>query len=211
MTGSQANRYAKGEATKRLLLDAALKCFSRAPFGEVSTRTIASEAGLNLPAIKYYFGDKQGLYEACSTEVVRAYEAGLLEARHALPDATAGPKAQLKALFHTLTRLTTDRRFGRHHTGFILYALQREDEAQRILIDELWAPGLAAIAGLIAQIRGRLQPDDTDRLDAVMLLASLSGFTTGLPVSLRVLGWSQIDQPQQNQIIANITAQIDRL
>lgn len=46
------------------LLDAASRLYAHRAFGEVSLRRIASEAGVTPAMVHYYFGDKEGLYEA---------------------------------------------------------------------------------------------------------------------------------------------------
>ena len=53
-----------GEASRERLLHAALNLFAHQGFAKTSTREIAEAAGANLAAIKYYFGDKAGLYRA---------------------------------------------------------------------------------------------------------------------------------------------------
>src|SRR3546814_5183520 len=58
--------YAKGEQTRARLLAAALDCFGPDGFEKVTTRQIATRAGVNLPALTYYFGSKEGLYLACA-------------------------------------------------------------------------------------------------------------------------------------------------
>lgn len=211
MSTVRTSGYAKGEATKAQLLTAALACFSRAPFGEVSTRSIAETAGLNVPAIKYYFEDKQGLYDACAKHVVSLYQTGVMQVEDQSLRSLSGPRDQIKDIFRRLIVLTTDPEFSDAHAGFIFYALQRDDRARTILIEQLWAPGLAYIALLIANIRGRSQADETDRLDAVLLLSSLSAFSTGLPVSLHALDWTKLDKPQVEHIIENVFHLIDRL
>jgi AcrR family transcriptional regulator len=47
---------------------AALKLFAERGFEGASTRDIADAAGANVSAIRYYFGDKAGLYRAAFTE-----------------------------------------------------------------------------------------------------------------------------------------------
>ncbi|MFT3954200.1 MAG: CerR family C-terminal domain-containing protein [Piscinibacter sp.] len=53
-----------GEQSRERLLHAALSLFAQQGFAKTSTREIAEAAGTNLAAIKYYFGDKAGLYRA---------------------------------------------------------------------------------------------------------------------------------------------------
>jgi AcrR family transcriptional regulator len=53
-----------GEQSRERLIHAALPLFAHQGFAKTSTRRIAEVAGTNLAAIKYYFGDKAGLYRA---------------------------------------------------------------------------------------------------------------------------------------------------
>lgn len=57
-----------GEASRCRLLQAALRLFAECGFSKASTRQIAAAANVNIGAISYYFGDKEGLYKAAFTE-----------------------------------------------------------------------------------------------------------------------------------------------
>jgi AcrR family transcriptional regulator len=60
MAGKKKNR----KNTRELVLDAAEKVFSTQGFAGASVREITAKAGVNLPAVYYYFGSKQGLMQA---------------------------------------------------------------------------------------------------------------------------------------------------
>ena len=69
-----ANRYRpgarqRGEDTRRRILETALALFAAEGFDSASTRAIAERAGVNLPAIQYYFGSKEGLYSAAIAHI----------------------------------------------------------------------------------------------------------------------------------------------
>lgn len=57
-----------GAEARERLLHAALRLFAEQGFAKTSTRSIAQAAGINIASIKYYFGDKAGLYRAAFTE-----------------------------------------------------------------------------------------------------------------------------------------------
>jgi AcrR family transcriptional regulator len=57
--------YARGEETRARIVLAALKLFGEQGFDGASTRDIAVAAGVNAPALQYYFDSKEGLYLAC--------------------------------------------------------------------------------------------------------------------------------------------------
>lgn len=59
---------AAGEQARERLLMAALRLFADRGFAGTATRDIAHAAGANVAAIRYYFGDKEGLYRAAFTE-----------------------------------------------------------------------------------------------------------------------------------------------
>jgi AcrR family transcriptional regulator len=59
----------RGEDTRRRILETALELFGTDGFEGTSTRTLADRAGVNLPAIQYYFGSKEGLYRAVVDDI----------------------------------------------------------------------------------------------------------------------------------------------
>lgn len=50
------------------LINAALRLFAEKGYEAASTREICEAAGVNISSIRYYFGDKAGLYRAAFTE-----------------------------------------------------------------------------------------------------------------------------------------------
>ncbi len=67
-TAPPARADADTEAARQRLLMAALRLFAEQGFAKTSVREIAAAAQVNVGAISYYFGDKQGLYRAVFTE-----------------------------------------------------------------------------------------------------------------------------------------------
>src|SRR5271163_4162490 len=57
--------YPRGEETRARIVAAALKLFGEHGFEGASTRDIAKNAGVNAPALQYYFDNKEGVYLAC--------------------------------------------------------------------------------------------------------------------------------------------------
>ena len=53
------------------LLKAALDCFLADEYHKVTTRLIAEKAGTNISMIRYYFGNKEGLYEEMIRETLK--------------------------------------------------------------------------------------------------------------------------------------------
>lgn len=64
-----------GDTVRARLLKAALDCFLADEYHRVTTRQVAERAGANISMIRYYFGNKEGLYE----EMIRETLAPLLD------------------------------------------------------------------------------------------------------------------------------------
>src|SRR5260221_11448270 len=62
--------YHRGEDTRRRILDTAIEEFAAVGYEAASTRALAERAGVNLPAIPYYFGSKEGLYRAANDQIL---------------------------------------------------------------------------------------------------------------------------------------------
>lgn len=58
--------YARGEETRLRIIEAAIELFGEHGFVAASTRDIAARAGVNAPALQYYFENKEGVYRACA-------------------------------------------------------------------------------------------------------------------------------------------------
>jgi TetR/AcrR family transcriptional regulator, regulator of cefoperazone and chloramphenicol sensitivity len=65
---TKAPEPASPSESRQRLLQAALRCFAEHGFEKTSTRMIADAAQANVAAIRYYFGDKAGIYRAAFME-----------------------------------------------------------------------------------------------------------------------------------------------
>lgn len=61
----------KGEKTKDRILRVALQQFSNLPYEQVTTRSIAAEAGIDAAMIHRYFGSKEGLFASIVESGIR--------------------------------------------------------------------------------------------------------------------------------------------
>jgi AcrR family transcriptional regulator len=64
----EANLTAARRGARARLVAAALRIFAEKGYEGATTRDICEAAGANVSAIRYYFGDKAGLYRAAFTE-----------------------------------------------------------------------------------------------------------------------------------------------
>jgi AcrR family transcriptional regulator len=65
-------REDRGDVTRQKLLTASIDVFGRLGFDGTTTRALATAAEVNLQAIPYYFGSKEGLYIAVADHIASA-------------------------------------------------------------------------------------------------------------------------------------------
>ncbi|MBQ3101614.1 CerR family C-terminal domain-containing protein [bacterium] len=65
-----AGEVKKSEITKRKIMQSAIRLFAQKDFASVGTREIASDAGVNLSLISYYFSSKENLYTTIINYIV---------------------------------------------------------------------------------------------------------------------------------------------
>ncbi|MCC4775631.1 MULTISPECIES: TetR/AcrR family transcriptional regulator [Vibrio] len=71
MTVRKAGRPQQNLDVRQLLIEHARDLFVVQSYDKVSTRLIAERAGVNIAMIRYYFGNKAGLFEAMLRETLR--------------------------------------------------------------------------------------------------------------------------------------------
>ncbi|WP_116364674.1 CerR family C-terminal domain-containing protein [Parahaliea mediterranea] len=216
-----ATSQSRGEESRARILQAALGIFGREGFAQATTRRIADAAEVALPAIKYYFDNKEGLYLACAREIVRRYEAGVgsfvAEVGQALADGMSSGEAResLKQVMRRVSAVTGDDADADLRTGFVLRELTEQGPAFEVLYQQLWQPGVAITARLIARIEGKAKPDGAAHTQALMLHASMTAFSTTRPVSLRYLKDNKVSATRKASGVAAalsaLEAQIDRM
>lgn len=209
--------YRKGEEARQRILNAALTAFGAHGFKGATTRQIAEDAGVNLPALQYYFGDKEGLYLACAREIVGRYEKHMLslvmsafqEAQSPITPAKA--RERLKQVMGALASLLVDHDESEIWSAFVLREMAESGPAFAVLYEQLWAPGIELTAMLVSRAMSEPRVSQAARVEALLLISSLSAFSTARPVSLKYLRWSDAGETRFVRVRAVLDAQIDRI
>jgi AcrR family transcriptional regulator len=112
MDPGESSRRLRNRAQQReRILAAAFELFAARGFDEVTVEDVARAAGVARATVFNHFSSKQGLVEAITVEVLRAYE-GMLDA--ALADAETSVPRLLRALFDAMgAGIENARRFQR--------------------------------------------------------------------------------------------------
>ena len=190
--------YARGDETRAQIIDTALRIFGDRGFDQASTRDIAAKAGVNPPALQYYFGSKEGLHRACAQYII---DQALPKLKPAIERANSAARAAdkaaaldaleelLDALTDSLADHATQRwsRFiarGKHDGAGPGVELIREQLSQRLI---------EAVAGLLSVIVGIPATNEMTRLRTLLVLGQIHWLHAGREDVLRVMGWPKLD------------------
>lgn len=209
--------YRKGDETRQRILEVALKAFGEGSYVAVTTRQISEAAGVSLPTLQYYFGNKEGLYLACGEAIVERYRSHASgTARKAVealnddcPAETA--RAHLKAVIGALAGLLVGSNEAEGWAQFVARELRDPGPAFEILYANLWRPGVELTARLIARILGNPESDPAARVQALLLICGLSAFQSSRSISLRAMQWSAIGREELGMVLSGLDAQIDAI
>ena len=209
-----ANRFRpgtnqRGEDTRQRILETAFELFGSEGFDGASTRTLAERAGVNLPAIQYYFGSKEGLYRAVIGHIAEQMEARVAPlATRIMAELAAGQPARpqlicrLCDLLDLIVSLIFDdsppdresrRRF------FLRIEIDR-NVASDTLQDSMIRHVLTPCAALVARLVDRPPGDEQVLMRAVALLGQAKAFSSC--GAERILGWKSIGEDRVRAVQA---------
>ena len=208
--------YARGQETRLRIIETAIPLFARLGFENTSTREIAAEAGVNPPALQYYFDSKEGLYQACAEHiadfVTELLDPELERAEQLLRDAE--PPETLIEGYCGLISVMAELLFCRPEADDWSPMLAREQAGM--------GPGIAfplmrarfldrlhqVCAGLYAAISGRPAEDPETLLRMLTMNGQLKACHIGRRDMLACLGWDEISLEHGRLIKTVIVDQI---
>lgn len=208
--------YQRGEETRARLIDAAVMVFGERGYDGASTRDIANAAGVNSPALQYYFDGKEGIYLACVEHLIAllwlkmgdAVEA----AEHALIDADTGDQALVTASLGILgavvatiqdsPQTTAWRAFlDRHQAGLC-------PESATTAFEDRFKKRIGnVVRQLIARLSGLAINDERTVIHSMALFTQGLAFRVQKPKLLEALGWTAIDQKEMELVRDVVLAQ----
>jgi TetR/AcrR family transcriptional regulator, regulator of cefoperazone and chloramphenicol sensitivity len=210
---SSAGGYARGDETRQRIIDAAIQLFGEHGFDGASTRDIAAAAGVNAPALQYYFENKEGLYKACAeyiTDDMRArYAPAMKHASDVLKD-NADTNTLVEAYLR-LQALTLDSVLSQQHftNGFVGRELAGESPqiASEMLKKKMRQPVSKLILSLLSRIMHTHPDDSITRIRMLTLKGLMLAFYYPPGACLEALKWKEIDAAKGALIKADIAEQ----
>lgn len=200
------------DTTRERLLAAALDIFGNAGFEGASTRRIAEAAGVNLQAINYYFGSKQGLYDATADYLVDAVNREIGQLRQRARAHLASLEAEGKRPTRDEARAillnivsTMLRVFSSEVSSPWVRFMIREQTAPTAAFERIYGglmePMLSMVHRLVAVIIGEDDPEsEYVRLRTLAMLGSLMVFRAVRATILRQMDWPLIGEREIGQI-----------
>lgn len=192
--------YARGEEKRLKIIETALRIFGEYGYERASTRQIALDAGVNPPALQYYFDGKAGLYLACvqhiSEHFLQTIKKVVATADRIKPtdsplvatDALCGIMDGLADMLLGSTRIESWSRF--------LARLQGEGDGpdysimKQTMKQTIYATLHGRCAALVGIATGLPAGEPITKLRSIAILGQLSAFHLGRNNALAVLGWS---------------------
>jgi AcrR family transcriptional regulator len=195
----ESGGYARGDEVRNRILLAAIEMFGDQGFASASTRAIAARAGVNPPALQYYFHNKERLRQACAeyiADLIKGHlKAPMARAADVLKAAegSAVPEA-LWALIETVIDHSSDETELPGWSQFLAQAAADVTDTSCALIHrEAVQPLFETTAALIALAWGRSPKDEGARLGAVLLLGQAGAFGVQKQGALAMMGWPDFE------------------
>lgn len=201
--------HSRGDDTRQRILSAAMEVFAAEGYEGTTTRRLADVAQVNLPAIQYYFGSKEGLYCAVVAHLVASMESRVGPAADRVAQALAEgmpsrPRLMelLCQMLDTFTALVTDRSYADWKSRAMFFA--RAEIEPSVALDPMHDWAMRRVFGPCAALVGGLlgQPADAEAtlLRTLALIGQVTIFCNHK--GLRVLGWPTIDAARVQEIQA---------
>lgn len=212
---SPAGGYARGDETRQRIIDAAVKLFGEHGFAGASTRDIAAAAGVNAPALQYYFENKEGVYHACAQFIaddIRArFEPSMRHAARVLKD-QGDTRALIDAFLGihevTLDLVLTDAQASNRRL-FVMRDVVGEEPrvASKLLERRLKQPLNKLRLTLLSRISGTTTRDPVARIRLLTLKGQILPFFYPPGACLDELGWKEIDAAKGALLKATVIEQ----
>jgi AcrR family transcriptional regulator len=152
--------------TEQRILDAAGEVFAELGYRAATVRQICEKAGVNIAAINYHFGDKEGLYLA----VLRSVPDAQAEKYPSVSRESAAPEERLRGYVRALLQRVFDPGRPGWHIKLIARELTEPTRVLDTLLEQVARPLHRELAGIVRQVLGANATDETVRLGTLSVL-----------------------------------------
>jgi TetR/AcrR family transcriptional regulator, regulator of cefoperazone and chloramphenicol sensitivity len=210
-------KKSRGEVTREQLLEAGLEAFAKYGPEGVTTRQLANAAGVNVAAIAYYFGGKEGYYIAVVKHLIRErakpVHALLSEISEEPAASERSPEVARKLLVKLIRNLTetilldTDHRLT---TSISSREHLQPTSAFELIYQELVQPLHRMVSELVGCVTGD-PPDAAETIArAHVLLGQVLYFAMGSITLCRRMGWDEITKERAERLADIVSEMTER-
>lgn len=199
------------EGTRLALIEAGLRLFGQQGFSATSIRQLATEAGANIAAIAYHFGNKDGLRLACAEEFGRRMGAAMIAASSTSIDTAEDARAELHRRVRGMMGFLLGDRGASEIVPFMLRELAEDGPGIDAVYTGFAEPTHRRLCALWGQATDTDPESDTTRLAVFSLIGQLMYFRIGRSVVARRMGWAAIGSPEIGQIVGQISRNLDAM
>ncbi len=199
-------------ATDAHLIEVAIAQFGRDGMNAVGTRAIADAAGLQMSAITYHFGGKEGLYLACAKHIAQHMNERIApvlaraESSTTDPGGTAGARAAILAIVGGFVTVMTSDEVA-PLAGFVVREQMNPTPAFEILYEGTMRRVLTLVGDSLQRIAGGVLGQEEMRIRALALLGQVFVFRFGRAVLLRTTGWESVGALETEAVRGAVLAQ----
>lgn len=208
----------RAEIARRRLLDAGLDCFASRGLDGVSIREIARKARQNSAAIAYYFGSKEGLYQAVLSSVltfVRSHSAPVTLEYAALLKTNSLTPAACERLLRQLQRDMFLGVFGGTEALKFALLITREQIQPTAAFTSLYNSGLEPIHRMLTHLLAVAVGEDPASHRAILRahthFGQLQIFVTARALALRRLQWKDFTGAHGGEVLSVLEENLDLL
>lgn len=207
-------RPERGDLTRQRLLTASIDVFGRLGFDGATTRALADAAGVNLQAIPYYFGGKDGLYIATAEHITSSIASQVAGVRNRVRDRLADAENQGGAIGaeetrHLLTEIVQSMaalfvsRESEPWARFVIREQMEPTEAFDRLYRGVTKPLFDVVGKLIAILLHEDPSSEHVRLRTLTLLGGVMVFRMANAAALAQLGWKAVGDREVDAVKAH--------
>ena len=214
----RSTRAERGDPTREKLLTASIEVFGRYGFDGATTRALADAAGVNLQAIPYYFGGKEGLYLAAAEHIGELIASHVGEMRQAVrtrlaaADHEGAPlgrdeaQALLTRILQTMAALFVSDESA-PWARFLIREQMEPTEAFQRVYGGVMKPMLEVTRRLVGIILGEDPETDHVKLRTFTLLGGVMVFRMAHAAVLAELQWEKFG-PRETENVQGLAGEI---
>ncbi len=203
------------EQTRERLIRAGLEVFAQYGLEGATTRILCAQAGVNLAAIPYHFGGKEGLYQAVVRHIAQVVQSRMQAADEQIQQVIHNEQATddeilaaLETLLIAAARFIAGSTEANYFGPIIIREQTRPTEAFEIIYEAVFKVQFGYADALVARLL-KLDPESSEvRLRTHALFGQVLVFRAARATLLHRMNWQEVGPDDLEQICQAITANV---